>query len=353
VTEIRVGLIGANPDTGWASRTHLPAIVANPALSLVAVCTTRAESARKAAEQYGARHALTDPAALVALSDVDLVVISVRAPSHAAMVELALAAGKPVLCEWPLGTGPEQSEKLAALAQARNVSNFVCLQGFASPGALATRALLEEGAIGKLLSVRMTGTFNPWGARIPASGTYLADAANGVSAASIIGGHALHMLARIAGDWATFSGTSANRRAQTRIAESGEIITQTSPDQFVASGVLACGAPVAVHLAGGIGGREEFELLVLGEGGALRLATLALPEILPPTLERSGEDGQFQSVTIEPRFRLAPASLGEGPAVNVAQLYAIIAAELDGGERCAPDFADALALRQLIARTAN
>jgi hypothetical protein len=52
---------------------------------------------------------------------------------------------------------------------------------------------------------------------------------------------------------------------------------------------------------------------------------------------------------IEPRFLLA--GLAKGAAVNVAQLYAIIAAELDGGERWAPDFT--LALRQLIARTAN
>jgi predicted dehydrogenase len=73
---------------------------------------------------------------------------------------------KPVsrCCEWPLGTGPEQSQKLAALAQARGVPNFVCLQDFASPGALAMRALPDGETIGKLLSVRMAGMFNPWGA---------------------------------------------------------------------------------------------------------------------------------------------------------------------------------------------
>jgi hypothetical protein len=63
--------------------------------------------------------------------------------------------------------------------------------------------------------------------------------------------------------------------------------------------------------------------------------------------------GKPQRCDQEIGVRLAPASVGEGPAVNVAQLYAIIVAELNGGERCAPDFADALALRQLIARTAN
>jgi len=348
---LRIGLIGANPVAGWASRTHLPAIAACPGLSLVAACTTREESARAAAERYNAKHALTDPAALVALPEVDLVVISVRAPSHAALVELALAAGKPVLCEWPLGTGVAQSQELVVRAQRRRVPNFVCLQGFASPAALAMRELIEQEAVGKLLSVRMAGTFAAWGATVPATGTYLLDATNGVSLASIIGGHALHMLERIAGKWAEFSGFSANRRAHTRIIGSEETRPQTSPDQFVASGLLDNGAPAAVHLAGGIAGSEGFELLILGESGSLRLGTTTVPEILPPTLERSQDGDTLRPVAIEPRFRLAPASLGESPAVNVAQLYALVSAELGGGERRVPDFAEALALRRRIAET--
>jgi len=351
VAGVRIGLIGANPDAGWASRTHLPAIAASPGLSLVAACTTREESARAAAERYDAKHALTDPAALVALPEVDLVVISVRAPSHAALVELALDAGKPVLCEWPLGTGVAQSHELVRRARVRKAPNFVCLQGFASPAALAMRELIEHEAVGRLLSVRMVGTFAAWGATVPATGTYLLDATNGASLASIIGGHALHMLARIVGEWADFSGFSANRREKTRVIGSGETRPQTSPDQFVASGRLDNGAPAAVHLAGGIAGSEGFELLAMGESGSLRLAASTVPEILPPTLERSEDGGALRPVDIEPRFRLAAASLGEGPAVNVAQLYALVAAQFGGGERCVPDFTEALALRRRIAET--
>jgi predicted dehydrogenase len=191
------------------------------------------------------------------------------------------------------------------------------------------------------------------GGNVSASGAYLVDAANGVSLASIVGGHSLHMLVRIVGEWEDFDGISANRRTEVLVVDSGAPIAQSSTDQFVAHGRLSGGVPAAVHLAGGVAGREAFELLVLGETGALRLSTPTVPEILPPILERTDADGEFRPVLIEPRFRLAPASLGEGPAVNVAQLYAVIAAELGGGERCAPDFADALALRQLVARTAN
>ena len=39
--KIRLGIIGANTQKGWAPRSHLPAIVASPEFELTAVCTTR------------------------------------------------------------------------------------------------------------------------------------------------------------------------------------------------------------------------------------------------------------------------------------------------------------------------
>jgi predicted dehydrogenase len=46
---LRVGIIGANPRRGWASRAHLPAVAAAADLELVAVATTRIDSATEAA----------------------------------------------------------------------------------------------------------------------------------------------------------------------------------------------------------------------------------------------------------------------------------------------------------------
>lgn len=350
---LRIGLIGANSDAGWASGTHLPAIAALDGVSLVAACTTRKESARKTADLYGAAHALTDPAQLVALPDVDLVVVSVRAPGHAALVELALQAGKPVLCEWPLGASAEQSARLTALAAEKGLPNFVCLQGFASPAALAARDKVETGAIGDVLSVRMAGTFRPWGGEVPQSGIYLTDVNSGVSVASIIGGHSLHMMESIAGGWSAFQGAAANRWTRIRIAETGEEIAQTSPDQFVVSGVLESGALASLHLSGGVAGPEQCEMMVHGKAGSLRLGMPTVPEIMPPSLEMARNGSAFEPLAIDDRFRLAPASLERGPAYNVAQLYALILQDLATGSRRAPDFASASRLRTRIAGIAH
>jgi predicted dehydrogenase len=100
---IRVGIVGASPDRGWARAAHLPALAHLDEFEVTAVATTHEASARRAAEQYGIPHAFADAAALAEHPDVDLVVVSVKAPDHATAIRSALAAGKHVFAEWPLG----------------------------------------------------------------------------------------------------------------------------------------------------------------------------------------------------------------------------------------------------------
>lgn len=93
---IGVGILGANPDRGWAARAHVPAIAASPAFVLTAVATTRPDSAKAARARFGARHAFTDARRLAECPEVDLVVVTVKVPAHVELVTAALDAGKHV-----------------------------------------------------------------------------------------------------------------------------------------------------------------------------------------------------------------------------------------------------------------
>lgn len=66
---IGVGVVGANPDAGWARYTHLPAVQASPAFDLVAVSSRRRASAEAAAQAFGAAHAFADALALPRVLD--------------------------------------------------------------------------------------------------------------------------------------------------------------------------------------------------------------------------------------------------------------------------------------------
>ena len=108
---IGVGIIGASPGTGWAAATHVPALRALPQYDLRAVATSRAESARRAAAEWDV-DAFDDPRQLIAHPGVDLIVVAVKVPDHHELVTQALAAGKMVFSEWPLGVDLAQAEDL-------------------------------------------------------------------------------------------------------------------------------------------------------------------------------------------------------------------------------------------------
>ena len=102
-SKIRVGIVGANAQRGFASIAHIPALRALPQFEIVAVCTARQESAEAAARHYGVPLAFSDPEKLARHPDVDLVTVSVKVPDHYRPVMAAIEAGKHVYCEWPLG----------------------------------------------------------------------------------------------------------------------------------------------------------------------------------------------------------------------------------------------------------
>ena len=57
---IRVGIVRANPARGWGTVAHLPALRALDEFQVVAMATTRHDTARATAEAYGVPHALLD-----------------------------------------------------------------------------------------------------------------------------------------------------------------------------------------------------------------------------------------------------------------------------------------------------
>jgi len=52
--DLRVGLVGANANAGWAKMSHIPAINGLTGLKLAAVATRNEQIARHAAEAFGA-----------------------------------------------------------------------------------------------------------------------------------------------------------------------------------------------------------------------------------------------------------------------------------------------------------
>ncbi len=108
---IRVGIIGANPDRGWAAQAHIPALKSlADDFEITALSTSRRESADAASKIFGVPLAFDNHYDLVNSAAVDVVAVTVKVPYHLELATAALDAGKAVYCEWPLGNGLTEAD---------------------------------------------------------------------------------------------------------------------------------------------------------------------------------------------------------------------------------------------------
>src|SRR4030088_664855 len=123
-----VGIVGVSPVRGWAATAHIPALRALPNYEIRALSAHTAESARAAGEAFGIGAVFADHELLVTQPDIDVVAVTVKVPHHRAIVSAALAAGKAVYCEWPLGRDLDDARAMAALAAEQGVRTVFCFR---------------------------------------------------------------------------------------------------------------------------------------------------------------------------------------------------------------------------------
>src|SRR5713101_2786193 len=152
-----IGIIGVSPIRGWASTAHIPALRALPKYEIRALSAHNAESARAIGEAFRVSAVFSDHEELVIQPDIDVVVVTVKAPHHRELVSAALAAGKAVYCEWPLGRDVDEARAMAALAAEKRVRTVVGLQARQAPAIEFVRQLLRDGYVGEVLSTTMVG----------------------------------------------------------------------------------------------------------------------------------------------------------------------------------------------------
>src|SRR5438132_8307152 len=162
--KIRVGIIGANPDRGWAMQAHIPALKSlSDDFEITALSTSRSVSAAAAGKLFGVPLAFDNHHDLVKSAAVDVVAITVKVPYHFELAADALTAGKAVYCEWPLGNGLEEAERLAALAEKKGVLAVVGLQARSAPSVAYVHELIKQGYVGDVLSTTVIGSGMGWG----------------------------------------------------------------------------------------------------------------------------------------------------------------------------------------------
>jgi predicted dehydrogenase len=347
---IRVGIIGANPDRGWAAQAHIPALTSlSDDFEITALSTSRRESADAAGKRFGVRAAFDDHRDLVNSPAVDVVAVTVKVPHHLELASAALGAGKAVYCEWPLGNGLNEAETLAALAKDRGVLAVAGLQARAAPAVAYVRDLIEQGYVGEVLSTTLIGSGMGWGPTVEGFNAYLNDKRSGATMLSIALGHAADALCHCLGEVRELSATMTARRTTFTIAGTGESKPMTAEDQVCVGGLLEGGAAFTIHYRGGVSRGTNLLWEINGTEGDLQL-TAAGGQVQIFEMEVRGGTGAQSGLDVLPvpeQYRWSPPQ-PPGPSTNVAQAYARFARDYREGTHLCPTFDDAVTRHRLL-----
>ncbi|RYZ23469.1 MAG: Gfo/Idh/MocA family oxidoreductase [Chitinophagaceae bacterium] len=153
------GVLGA---ANIAVRSVMPAIQAIKENELVAVASRSQAGAETAAAPFGIA-AIGSYEGLLERNDIEAVYVPLPNSLHYEWVTKTLEAGKHVLVEKSAFVSLEEAEKAVALARAKGLAIVENFQFQHHGQHRKVRALLAEGAIGQVRSIRASFGFPPFG----------------------------------------------------------------------------------------------------------------------------------------------------------------------------------------------
>ena len=151
--KIRVGFIG----TGRISDLHAIEYLSDPKAEIVALCDMKPALARERAAKWGLDNPFItdDLAALLMRSDVDLVEILLPHHLHRPAALAAIAAGKAVSLQKPMCLSVKEADEVVDAANQAGVPFRVFENFIFYPPVMKAKALIDEGAIGEPLTIRI------------------------------------------------------------------------------------------------------------------------------------------------------------------------------------------------------
>ena len=131
---------------GSIARSHMRALQGED-VDLAWVVGRLAEPTEEFAREYGFAHHTTDLATALDDPSVDAVLITSPSDIHAAQTEMALRAGKHVLCEIPLAMRLDDVDRLIALADQMDRRLMVCHTQRYHPSMIVARERIASGLV--------------------------------------------------------------------------------------------------------------------------------------------------------------------------------------------------------------
>lgn len=147
----RIAVLGC----GRIGQMHAANIARHKRAKLATVYDVNLTAAQQVADLHGVAVADT-PQDVFADGNIDAVLVATSTQTHADYIEMAVAAGKPVLCEKPIDLNLERVNRCAAAIDGTGVAVQLGFNRRFDPGHRAARDAMARGDIGDLHQVVIT-----------------------------------------------------------------------------------------------------------------------------------------------------------------------------------------------------
>jgi predicted dehydrogenase len=346
---LRVGIISAN----WGAFAHLPAWRAVPGIEVTAICTSREETARAAAERTGLPRAFWNAEEMAADPDIDIVDCGTRASIREAMVLACLKHGKHVYNAIPHASGLNGARAIDAAWKASGLIGVVDAFSEWVPAHQRMKEMIDEGALGRpfggtcIFNMPLYNILQP---QFPYN--WFAQAGQGVSAVRNLGSQALHMLAFLFGEIEELVAHDGQLLSEWRSAD-GETVIKSETNDF-ATVILrfTSGLVIQMQVSWNATVGPGWVLDVFGEKGRLRAEAPSFPTSRDTTLAAGKVGGrELTPVALPDRLTKTPEvgidyEVAIQPAHPMALSMNAMARAIEGTGRARPDFAQAWAVER-------
>ncbi len=144
--KVRLGVVGGGFGASFQWHEH-------PNCEVVAVADLRQDRRDRLVETYGCDRTYESLEKLVLAADIEAVAIFTPAPDHVRHCELALNAGKHVICAVPAAMSLEECRQLIDAVERTGLTFMMAETSYYQQPTISARKFYEEGQFGKLISV--------------------------------------------------------------------------------------------------------------------------------------------------------------------------------------------------------
>ena len=262
---IRIGIVGAG---GIVRSRHMPGLSEIEGVQVTAVCNSTVKSGEAFAAEYGIPRVYEEYTELVTSDEVDAVLIGTPPYMHRPVTLAALEAGKHVFCQARMAMNAKEAAEMVRAQERTGLVGMVCPAPVGLTGDRHMQALLQEGYVGEVYSIRACECTDSWADPETEFHWRLDRSKSGVNTLAV--GLYVEWVHRWFGPTARISAHIEHCITERRDPASGEMRHVDTPDIVLVHGRMASGAAVSYEFNGVRWGAEEKWIEVNGSLGSLR-----------------------------------------------------------------------------------